>query len=166
MLKIIFVCRNFNKMAGGIERVSSLIMNDMIKRGHSVTLLTWDESESKSHYYLDPKIRWVKLNLGSPKLKASFLLRIKRQIAIRQIIKDIKPSLIIGFQIGTFLAVRTSTIGCSIPTISNFLYFLIILRGVAVMRLSPILSYFTMRGVIWASIPLNHLSASSNQMLN
>ena len=42
MITILFACRNFNNMAGGVERMASLIMNEMVKRGHKVILLTWD----------------------------------------------------------------------------------------------------------------------------
>ena len=42
MITILFACRNFNNMAGGIERMASLIMNEMVKRGHKVDLITWD----------------------------------------------------------------------------------------------------------------------------
>ena len=56
MITILFACRNFNNMAGGIERMASMIMNEMVKRGHKVHLITWDSINSKSHYYLNPKI--------------------------------------------------------------------------------------------------------------
>lgn len=118
MKTLMFVCRNFNEMAGGIERMASFIMSNMVDRGHDVILLTWDKKNATSYYQLNPKIKWIKLNLGSPELKASWILRIKRQIAIRNIVKKIKPSLIIGFQVGTFFAFRTAIIGYSIPTIA------------------------------------------------
>ena len=72
MITILFACRNFNNMAGGVERMASLIMNEMIKRGHKVVLLTWDPINANSHYYLNPKICWHKLDLGSPNEKASW----------------------------------------------------------------------------------------------
>ena len=118
MITILFACRNFNNMAGGVERMASLIMNEMVNRGHKVVLLTWDPINSKSHYQLNPKILWHKLNLGSSDLKASWPLRFKRQIAIRKIVKEIKPSVAIGFQVGTFLALRIALIGLSVPTIA------------------------------------------------
>ena len=83
MRTILFACRNFNKMAGGVERMASSIMNEMVNRGNKVVLITWDNSESISHYFLNPEIKWIKLNLGSPKVKASWSLRLKRQIKIR-----------------------------------------------------------------------------------
>ena len=118
MLKILFVCRNFNQMAGGIERISSLIMNEMINRGHQVILLTWDQTDSTAHYVLDPKIKWIKLNIGEAINKANWNIRLKRQIKIRKIIKGLKPSVAIGFQVGTFIAIRSALLGLGIPIIA------------------------------------------------
>ncbi len=118
MITILFACRNFNNMAGGVERMSTLIMNEMVERGHKVVLLTWDPNNANSHYQLNPEIRWHKLNLGSSDVKANWLLRFKRQLTIRKIVKEIKPSVAIGFQVGTFLAIRLALIGLSIPTIA------------------------------------------------
>ena len=118
MITILFACRNFNNMAGGIERMASIIMNEMVKRGHKVALITWDPTNSTSYYYLNPKIAWYKLNLGSPNLKASWKLRLKRQLVIRKIVKELNPSVVIGFQVGTFLAVRLALLGLFIPTIA------------------------------------------------
>ena len=51
MRTILFACRNFDKMAGGVERMASSIMNEMVNRGNKVVLITWDNSESISHYF-------------------------------------------------------------------------------------------------------------------
>lgn len=118
MSKILFACRNFNNMAGGIERMASIIMNEMIRRGHKVILLTWDPTNSNSYYRLNPEIIWHKLDLGPSNLKASWQLRYKRQITIRKIIKKEKPSVMIGFQVGTFIALRLASIGLRIRSIA------------------------------------------------
>ena len=118
MSTILFACRNFNNMAGGIERMASIIMNEMVSRGHKVILLTWDPINSNSYYTLNPEIKWHKLDLGPSNLKASWLLRFKRQLRIRKIVREEKPSVMIGFQVGTFLALRLASIGLRISTIA------------------------------------------------
>ena len=47
MSTILFACRNFNNIAGGIERMASIIMNEMVRRGHKVILLTCSEEVQK-----------------------------------------------------------------------------------------------------------------------
>ena len=109
--RILFVCRNFDSMAGGVERMSTNIMNHLVEQGFNVSLITWDVSSAKSHYKLHPSVDWYKLNLGSPFTSASWLQRLRRQISLRQIASKIKPTHVIGFQFGTFLAVRTALLG-------------------------------------------------------
>ena len=135
MSKILFACRNFNNMAGGIERMATIIMNEMVRRGHKVILLTWDPINSNSYYKLNPEIIWHKLDLGPPDSKASWSLRYKRQITIRKIVKEEKPSVMIGFQVGTFLALRLASIGLRI-------------RSIAAERNSPDLFNFIKKGKI------------------
>ncbi len=118
MSTILFACRNFNNMAGGVERMASIIMNEMVQRGHKVILLTWDPINSNSYYKLNPEIKWHKLDLGPSNLKASWSLRYKRQLRIRKIVSEEKPSVMIGFQVGTFLALRLASIGLRISTIA------------------------------------------------
>jgi len=105
-------------MAGGVERMATLIMNEMVSRGFRIALLTWDLDYAESHYQLDPRISWLKLNLGSPHVAAGNILRLKRQLSIRRIVKQIQPHITISFQVGTFIALRTAIFGLGIPCIA------------------------------------------------
>ena len=117
-LSILFVCRNFHQMAGGIERMATLIMNQMVKRGFRVGLITWDPSKAEAHYTLDGSIDWMKLDLGNTADKAGWKLRFQRQFALRRMAKQFRPDVAIGFQVGTFLAARTAMLGLGIPMIA------------------------------------------------
>lgn len=117
-VSILFVCRNFHQMAGGIERMATLIMNQMVRRGFRVGLITWDPSKAEAHYTLDESIDWMKLGLGNTKDKAGWALRLQRQIALRSMAKEFRPDVAIGFQVGTFLAARTAMLGLGIPMIA------------------------------------------------
>jgi GalNAc-alpha-(1->4)-GalNAc-alpha-(1->3)-diNAcBac-PP-undecaprenol alpha-1,4-N-acetyl-D-galactosaminyltransferase len=117
-ISILFFCRNFHRMAGGVERMSTLIMNQMVRRGFRVGLVTWDPADAEPHYHLDPSIAWAKLDLGSPENRAGWALRLQRQLALRRIAKQFKPDVSIGFQVGTFIAARTAMLGMGIPMIA------------------------------------------------
>ena len=105
-------------MAGGIERMATLIMNQMVKRGFRVGLITWDPSKAEAHYTLDDSIDWMKLDLGNTADKAGWKLRFQRQFALRRMAKQFRPDVAIGFQVGTFLAARTAMLGLGIPMIA------------------------------------------------
>ena len=67
---------------------------------------------------LDNSVDWMKLNLGATEIKASWALRLRRQIFLRRMIKKFRPDVAIGFQVGTFLAARLASLGLGIPMIA------------------------------------------------
>lgn len=117
-ISVLFVCRNFHRMAGGVERIATLIMNQMVQRGFRVGLVTWDPADAEPHYRVDPSVAWAKLDLGSPEVRAGWRLRLLRQLALRRIAKQFKADVSIGFQLGTFIAARTATLGMGIPMVA------------------------------------------------
>lgn len=117
-MRILFVGRKFGNVAGGVERTAIALMNAMCARGHEISLLTWDYQDAKSHYRLDPSVRWLKLDMGDALQKAPWPLRFQRQFRIRALVTEIAPDVIIGFQHGSFLTVRLATLGLGVPTIA------------------------------------------------
>lgn len=117
-MKILVACRSFDQMAGGVERMAVALMNEMCRRGHEVTLLTWDDTNARPFYELDPEIKWHKLSMGDPAYKAGWRLRWRRAVSVRKIVKTARPDVMMGFQHGTFLALRLFTLGLGIPTLS------------------------------------------------
>jgi len=84
-------------MAGGIEFSSSLIMNEMVKRGHKVTLITWDQEHPEAFFDLSPEIDWQVINLGDPWQKASHMTRVKRLLKLRRLIKSVRSDVAVAF---------------------------------------------------------------------
>lgn len=116
-MRFLFAFRAFDDVAGGVQRMMAVIMNDLVSKGHEIHLYTIDNEKPGSYYKLDPAIRWHKLNMGDYREKASLSLKIKRALVSRKLIKDIKPDLIIGFQDGAFLTMRAYSVGLNIPVI-------------------------------------------------
>jgi glycosyltransferase involved in cell wall biosynthesis len=117
-MKLLIICRSFNNMAGGIERVATALMNEMCGRGHDVSLLTWDLAGAKPFYEFDERIKWYNLNLGSHKKKAGLRLRLKRLLKMRSLLREIKPDVALAFQHGTFFSTRIYSLGQNIPIIA------------------------------------------------
>lgn len=116
-MKIIFFCRSFDNMAGGVERASIGIMNAMVARGHQVVLVTWDHQDAKPYFELDPQIIWYKISVGDPNKKASLVQRLSRMFKVRAIVRTERPHVGIGFQHGAFLAAKLFTLGLGLPII-------------------------------------------------
>lgn len=117
-MKILVICRAFDNMAGGVERMAVAMMGALCERGHDVTLLTWDQAQARPFYTMDPRIKWHKLDMGDPEQRAGWLLRLQRGIRVRKMVRSINPNVMIGFQHGAFLAMRLFTLGLCIPIIA------------------------------------------------
>lgn len=105
-------------MAGGIERMSIAIMNDFVRRGHDVALITWDKKDAAAFYKMDSRIAWHRLNIGDPALRAGVAVRVRRALAVRRLVRAFAPDVMIGFQHGTFLGLRIFTALMNIPVIA------------------------------------------------
>lgn len=117
-MNIVFVCRKFGNVAGGMERISTAIMNEIVKRGHKVGLVTWDNELAEPHYELSAHVEWLKLNVGNPDEIASWKTRYKRIMLCRNYIKSFQADAIIGFQSGGFVFAYISSIFLNIPCVA------------------------------------------------
>jgi len=115
-MRIVVACRKFDQVVGGVERMSTTLMNELVKRGHDVTLFTWDEREDAQAFYpMEPDIQWIKLAMGNPTQKA--VLRLKRAHKVRKILRSISPDVVLGFQEGAFVTLKLYGLGLHIPMI-------------------------------------------------
>jgi len=117
-MRVMFVARAIHNMAGGVERMVIAVMNALVSRGHSIQLLTWDPVGATPFYPMAPEIAWHQLNIGDPLVKASLLLKFRRAVAVRNLMKKFKPEVIVCFQAGAFVAIRTYTAGMGIPVVA------------------------------------------------
>jgi glycosyltransferase involved in cell wall biosynthesis len=117
-LKLIFVARKFGNMAGGLERISIDLMNEMVRRGHRVSLMTWDESGAVAHYPIDAGIEWLKLDIGNSDISTGVSERFARLKRFRSFAKKIQPDVILGFQSGAALFSRLAVFGLKIKILA------------------------------------------------
>ena len=116
-MRLMFVCRQFEDMAGGVERMSINIMNAMADRGHRVSLMTWDRTGSKAFFPIDETIHWDQMDMGDPLQKAGIALRVRRMRRFRRYVRERRPETVIGFQHGAFLFAAVSLPGRRVPVI-------------------------------------------------
>ena len=97
-MRLMFSNRTMAGMVGGVQRAITTVMNAMAAKGHEVNLLTWDQGGAEAFFPMSPEIRWHRLDLGDTATKASGALRFRRAAAIRKLIRECRPQLIIGFE--------------------------------------------------------------------
>ena len=116
-MRVMLAYRAVDGIAGGVERMSSAIMNELCARGHEIHFYTIDRKDAVSYYPIDERVTWHKLDMGDYKKKASWSLRIKRAIKARKIIRSIQPDVILAFQDGAFFSTRAYSLFMGIPVI-------------------------------------------------
>lgn len=116
-MKVLFVCRSFDQMAGGVERQAINLMNEMVRRGHAIHLLTWDGDGAQPFYPMDDAVAWTRMGIGNAQNRASWGERFARLNIIRKTVKSTKPDVIIAFQYGCFITTRVACVGLCIPMI-------------------------------------------------
>ena len=116
-MRLMFVCRQFGDMAGGVEWTATNLMNELDRRGHAVSLFTWDPQGARTFFPLNESITWYRLNMGDPVQKAGFPLRVRRVRRFRGFVRGQKPEAVIGFQHGAFLFAAASLPGRRVPVV-------------------------------------------------
>lgn len=117
-MRLMFSARAIDRMAGGVERMIIAVMNEMVVRGHDVDLVTWDRDGAEPFFAMAPEIRWHVLNLGDPALKAGKDIMLRRATKVRDLVRRCRPQVIVCFQGGQFMAVKSYTLGLGIPVIA------------------------------------------------
>lgn len=117
-LKLIFVARKFANVAGGLERISIDLMNEMARRGHQIGLMTWDESAAVPHYPIDPRVQWLKMDIGNPEVPSTMTDRLARLRRFRGFVKEFCPDVILGFQSGAALFAKVATLGLKVKILA------------------------------------------------
>lgn len=131
---------NLGNIVGGLERVICDFSNEFTKRGHDVTIITFDSSRELPYYSLNPDIKII--NLRDPDYSALTrkekiireIYRIGGRAAVRHwkflwkqrhgvisfstVVKDIQPDVIVAFESMTSEEIYRENI--KIPFITSF----------------------------------------------
>jgi glycosyltransferase involved in cell wall biosynthesis len=118
-MNLLFCIKAMNNPGGGAERVLSDIANSLVKRGHSVRVLTFEKPGGKSFYPLAPEIERVDVAIGDTVNSARFMETQRRILGIRRALKKLKPDVAIGFMHSAFLPLGFAAAGTGIPVIAS-----------------------------------------------
>ena len=98
--------------SGGAERVTSILINELAKRGHTVYVILY--SNITESYPISKDVHIIHLYRYS-----TFFKRVNHCIKLRRLIKDINPDLCIGVLWFNFLTLLKTTLGLGIPIIAS-----------------------------------------------
>lgn len=115
-MRIVFLVNSMNR--GGAERVGSLLCNHWAQKGETVTLIvTYSAASAELGYVLheDVDVRFLSDQVNSSQKTPLSLLR--RLLALRRLIVDAEPDLVISFLTQVNVAAIIATIGLKIPIV-------------------------------------------------
>lgn len=76
---VIAYLENLGNVVGGLEKLVCEFGNEFVQRGHSVTIITFDETQQRPYYYLNEKVSVINLQLKT-KLNLSYGEKLEREI--------------------------------------------------------------------------------------
>ena len=115
---IVVFSRSYSGVVGGVEKLSLRIAELLVSRGFKVHLISFDESDATTYFPLPESVIWHKISTSNVDIKSTWQERFRRIRAIRSILKKVRPSVFIGFQVGSFLIVRVASLGLSIASVA------------------------------------------------
>jgi len=104
---------------GGAERVLASVASGLARRGHDVQVLTYDQPNSSSYYSLDPNISFLRLGIGSASRPTNLIETLRRVMALRSTLTELRPDVVIGFNASMFMPLWLSLFGGRIPLIAS-----------------------------------------------
>ena len=118
-MKIVFAIKNLANAVGGAERVLCMICNDLVQKGHQVTIITFDSENSRPFYFLHKAVNIENLSLGNSTDKAQTFITLLRILKLRKVLKAKRPDIAVGFMHSMFIPLSFSLIGTGIPVIGS-----------------------------------------------
>lgn len=107
-MTILFYLHHLN--LGGAERVTSILVNELSRRGHTVFVVLY--SNIIDSYPISKNVNIIRL----PRYRSK---RLDHCIKLRKLIKDIHPDVCVGVLYINFLTLLKTTIGLGIPIIAS-----------------------------------------------
>lgn len=118
-MKLLFAIKHLASSAGGAERVICTICSGLVKRGHEVIIITFDQPDGKPFFPIDNRVKVIDLAIGNSTKRAGFLDTIQRIKKLRQVVAKERPDVAVGFMHSMFIPMAFALVGTGIPTVGS-----------------------------------------------
>ena len=116
-LKILFFVNSLASPGGGAERILVCISRALAKRGHDVTVLTFDAPADLDFYSVGSKVE--RLRLGGSSARRGALGSVVRATRLRSAVAKIEPDVAVGFMHSAFIPAALALMGTGVPLIGS-----------------------------------------------
>ena len=118
-MRIIFVIKKLENIAGGAEKVLSIISSELANRGHEINVISFDNIGSKPFYKFSTKVKLINIDDKRKKIKNKFLLFVYRILILRKKISLMKPDITVGFMHSIYILLSLAMLGKKINVIAS-----------------------------------------------
>jgi glycosyltransferase involved in cell wall biosynthesis len=118
-MKIFFAIKALDNVIGGAERVLADVSSGLARRGHDVTILTYDAPGGNSYYPLPPAIKRIALGIGYSTRPSTLRETLKRMFMLRRVILRQKPDIVVGFMHSMYVPLGLALTGTGVPLIAS-----------------------------------------------
>jgi glycosyltransferase involved in cell wall biosynthesis len=118
-MKLLFAIKHLASSVGGAERVLCTICSELAKRGHEVSIVTFDQPGGKPFYELDNRVKLIDLAIGNTARPASIFETVKRMKAFRHIATTEQTDVAVGFMHSIFIPMAFALAGTGISTLGS-----------------------------------------------
>ena len=151
-LKIAFLIKALGAgPGGGAERVLAVISSALAKRGHEVSVLSFDDPGAPDFYAISAEVQRIRMGTGPATVRSGLAPSAKRLVRIRRAVHRLDPDIAIGFMHSSFIPLGLALVGSQIPVIgserTSFPHYRSRPQQRALLRLSvPLLKALTVNG--------------------
>src|SRR5215813_11828980 len=118
-MNLTFAIKALGNPGGGAERVLVDVVNGLVARGHTLSVISFDPPGRHSFYSLDPRIEWVRLGIGKTDQAATVREMFSRISVLRSTVSRIKPEVAIGFMHSMYILLGLALVGRRIPMVAS-----------------------------------------------
>lgn len=140
--------KTLSEPGGGAERIVSTLASSLAARGHEVSVLTFDRTESEDFYPVSPGVRRIRLGIGAADRRTGPGTMLFRAVRLRKTARMLRPDVVAAFMDSAFIPAAFALAGTGIPVVAcertSFSHYRRSLPERALFRaLAPLCSGFT-----------------------
>jgi glycosyltransferase involved in cell wall biosynthesis len=118
-VKILFAIKRLASAVGGAERVLCSVCSELAKRGHEVSILTFDPPDDSPFYLLDSRVKRIDLSIGDSSRQTGLGEILLRMKALRRTVRAERPDIAVGFMHSMFVPLAFSLAGTGVPVLGS-----------------------------------------------
>jgi glycosyltransferase involved in cell wall biosynthesis len=116
-VKVAIFTRILSNTLGGMEKQILSIADGLVRRGHSVTIVSLDRDIPVPFFEANPNIRFIPISEGNAAHPASLKIRLRRQWKVVEILKRENISVSLTFMTGSYWYSIIPALICRIPVV-------------------------------------------------